>query len=147
MNTEQSLKIAESAAYEGMPGELMWQTSGAPHQLQLAPTPKQPASGGVRKKEGGVRRRKDPFLTAPSEQASSAGKRCALDPPHQGRNSSLASDTLTLSCNCVRTSPAIAFVHRLMFGGRESLATCFAFLPSFLPSFMHSLMNSSMCSC
>ncbi len=57
-----------------MPGELQWQTSGAPHHLHMAPAAKQPLPSGVEKKEGLVRRRKDPFVGSPSpEQATPAG--------------------------------------------------------------------------
>ena len=64
---------AESA-YDGVPGELQWQTSGAPHHLHMAPAAKQPLPDGGKKKEGLVRRRKDPFVGSPSpEQATPAG--------------------------------------------------------------------------
>ena len=60
--------------YEGMPGELMWQTSGAPHQLHIAPAVKQPASGGFKKKDGLPRRQKGPVPGLASEQTSTAGQ-------------------------------------------------------------------------
>ena len=66
---DRSCALAESPAYDSAPGELMWQTSGRPHQLHIAPASKQPPPSGPKKKEGVIRRRKDPS----SEQASPAG--------------------------------------------------------------------------
>jgi len=74
-NTSDRCYACAESAYDGVPGELQWQTSGAPHQLHMAPAAKQPPlPGGVKKKEGVVRRRKDPFVGSPSpEQATPAG--------------------------------------------------------------------------
>lgn len=66
--------LAESPAYDGAPGELMWQTSGRPHQLHIAPAPKQSPPSGPKKKEGVIRRRKDPS----SEQPSPSGMKRLL---------------------------------------------------------------------
>ncbi|KAL0030611.1 hypothetical protein WJX79_009490 [Trebouxia sp. C0005] len=68
------------SGYDGAPGELQWQTRGAPHHLHMAPAAKQLLPGGVRKKEALVRRRKDPFVGSPSfEQATPADADAWLD--------------------------------------------------------------------
>ncbi|DBA98036.1 TPA: hypothetical protein ACH3X3_012864 [Trebouxia sp. C0006] len=70
--------------YEGMPGELMWQTSGAPHQLHIAPAVRQPASGGLRKKDGLTRRQKVPVSGLTTEQTSTAGANADMQPSVTG---------------------------------------------------------------
>ena len=81
-NTSHQCYAAAESAYDGVPGELQWQTSGAPHHLHMAPAAKQPLPGGGKKKEGLVRRRKDPFVGSPSlEQATPAGLPPLAPPP------------------------------------------------------------------
>ncbi len=104
-NTSDRCYACAESAYDGVPGELQWQTSGAPHQLHMAPAAKQPPlPGGVKKKEGVVRRRKDPFVGSPSpEQAIPAGlprppplqmQSCCNSPPPSQVKAELAETSL-----------------------------------------------------
>ena len=56
------------AAYEAVPGELMWQTHGAPHQMHVpsaAPPRQLGAPTGPKRKEGVTRRPKEPAAAPP----------------------------------------------------------------------------------
>jgi len=110
-NTSDRCYACAESAYDGVPGELQWQTSGAPHQLYMAPAAKQPPlPGGVKKKEGVVRRRKDPFVGSPSpEQATPAGLPTPPLPPPSNAELLQQSTSKSSQSRACRNKPAVSF--------------------------------------
>ncbi|KAL3136295.1 Zinc finger C2HC domain-containing protein 1A [Trebouxia sp. C0010 RCD-2024] len=68
------------AAYESVPGELLWQTRGTPHQLVVAPAARQPASGVAKKKSGVPGKQKASPVPQAPELARPSGVQTDMQP-------------------------------------------------------------------